>query len=72
MAHAGNGGLQRHSIGDTYPWCAVGTVNPNNGRTVWYVQNLVTGHKRLRRDGNHFETTQAAHEVCRIMKARYG
>lgn len=41
--HAGTGGLQRHSIGDDYPYAVIGTVV--NGVTKYYVMNLETGER---------------------------
>lgn len=55
MAHAGNGGLQKHSIGDDYPFAVVGTIR--NGVTMYYVRNLVTGET----DGLFYLTSGCAH-----------
>jgi len=67
MAHAGNGGIQRHSLGDDYPFTVVGTIR--DGETRYYVQNLITGD--LYHKVNPFLTSETAHEECRFIKEFY-
>jgi len=61
------GGLQRHSIGDTYPFTVVGTMHrvpggDNVGHTQYYVQNLITG-ERYYRDRSHWADSFEDHIV---------
>lgn len=50
MAHvADGGGLQQHSVGDTYPFMVVGTQHRRMDQvtlnTRWYVMNCATGDR---------------------------
>lgn len=46
MAHVEASGLQKHSVGELYPWTIAGRgVNP----VQWQAQNLVSGCKGPRR-----------------------
>lgn len=47
--HAGNGGLQRHSIGDEYPYMVVGTQQNCKSPTKWYTMDLRTGARGILR-----------------------
>lgn len=58
MAHAANGGLQRHSVGELYPWIIVGT---GDGR--WYAMNGANG-----KTSGVFDRQDVAVSVARIMK----
>lgn len=44
IGHAGTGGIQRHSLGDEYPWTVVGY-----GDGTWAGENLTTGTKLHKR-----------------------
>lgn len=63
MAHASNGGLQQHSIGDDYPFAVVGTIR--NELTHYFVKNLVTGET----DGLFYLSSEAAHAMAHDYKA---
>jgi hypothetical protein len=65
QGHAGNGGLQKHSIGETYPWTVIGTIDAD-GNTRYYVQNLVTGERPG--DGSpHFYSCSIAHDTAQFI-----
>lgn len=42
--HAGSGGIQKHSLGDEYPWVVVGY-----GDGTWGAENVATGTQLVRR-----------------------
>lgn len=43
LGHANSGGLQKHSIGDEYPYTIVGTQHNAWAPTKWYVMDTRTG-----------------------------
>lgn len=44
--HAGTGGLQRHSLGDDYPFCVIGREDdPATGKHQYQAVNLVGGFR---------------------------
>lgn len=49
LGHAGSGGLQRHSIGDQYPYTIVGTQHNAWAPTKWYVLHLCTNQRGILR-----------------------
>lgn len=44
QGHAGRGGIQKHSLGNDYPWTVVGY-----GDGTWAAENVVTGRSYPRR-----------------------
>lgn len=44
MAHAGTGGLQKHSIGADYPFTLVATQSNGYARLQWVVMDCSTGN----------------------------
>lgn len=68
--HAGNGGIQRHSLGEDYPWTVVGTID-EAGDTRYYVQNLITGETYAK--GWPLHSCSIAHATAHLLKViHYG
>ncbi|BAN92320.1 hypothetical protein X534_gp09 [Ralstonia phage RSB3] len=73
--HAGKGGLQKHSIGESYPFAVVGTMHRRIGepvdKTRYYIVNLVTGAKLYfvgqDDEPRTFVGSQAAHEYAQAL-----
>lgn len=49
----GTGGLQRHSMGDQYPYTVVGTQAHADAPTQWYVMDCRTGKRGELRKTQH-------------------
>lgn len=61
---ANSGGLQGHSLGESYPWAVIGVQSSLDEKTKWKVQNLCTGeyHTYL------FSDVRLAHELANAIK----
>jgi expansin (peptidoglycan-binding protein) len=55
MAHAGTGGLQKHSIGSDYPFTTAGTMKHADAPVEWRVMGCRTGNL-----SQHFRTYKEA------------
>lgn len=68
---ATSGGLQGHSLGDTYPLTVVGLDSRAFGveQTRYYIKNLITGRVLARRGSEvpMFLPCQTAHDACHIL-----
>ncbi|WP_321875652.1 hypothetical protein [Burkholderia cenocepacia] len=70
-----SGGLQGHSIGDSYPFAVVGcqarmlgdTARTSEG-TRYYVLDCSTGKRYVRGDGCTFFLADTAHEIADAFK----
>jgi hypothetical protein len=62
--HAGNGGIQRHSVGKDYPFTVVGTIR--DGETRYYIVNLVTGEEHVK--DSPFYGSRVAHSFAHFLK----
>jgi hypothetical protein len=71
MAHAGIGGLQKHSIGETYPFSIVIVECAENGRGYCVARNLISGETLTRYDyDKNFENSfERAHRAAEFQAA---
>lgn len=63
--HVSDGGLQGHSVGDTYPWSVVGYTIEVNSPTQYRAENLVTGEQLPMRQNSMQAFCDAEHASTR-------